>query len=285
MFRKIAGFLKLEHTLFSLPMLFAGAALSRPWAGWSLVHWHRLGLIVLAGIGARTAALSLNRLLDRSLDARNPRTSGRELPSGKLTLPQGWAIFAVGTALYLAAAYRLAPWLLWLSPLPLLVFTVYPLLKRFTWACHFGVGLGLALAPLGGALGYDPTDFPSKPVLWLALFMFCWVSGFDVLYATLDEEFDIAEGLHSVPSKLGAGTAQDLGLVLHGCAILCLAGLTADFLAPMAGPWAWAAMAPAAGLLLLEQRFGYSLEPGSPFFTVNAWIGVAVAAGVLVCVR
>ena len=285
MLKKISGFLKLEHTLFSLPLLFAGAALSRSWMGWRLIEWGRLGLIVLAGTGARTAALALNRLMDRKLDARNPRTKGRELPSGKLSPAQGWLIAAAGAALYLSCAWLLAPWLLWLSPLPLIVFAVYPLMKRFTWACHFGVGLGLALSPLGGALGYDPHDFPSKPVLWLALFTFCWVSGFDVLYAIMDEDFDRSEGLHSVPSEMGTGTAQDLGLVLHGSAILCLGALTAETLVPHAGHWAWAAMAPAAALLLLEQRLGYSLEPGSPFFAVNAWIGAAVGAAVLLCVR
>jgi 4-hydroxybenzoate polyprenyltransferase len=285
MFKKITGFIKLEHTLFSLPMLFAGAALSRPWMGWGLVHWRRLGLIVLAGVGARTAALAVNRLLDRAIDARNPRTRGRELPSGKLTPAQGWAVVWAGVVVYLAAVWALAPWLLWLAPLPLAVFVVYPLMKRFTWTCHFGVGLGLALAPLGGALGYTPDWPPARPALWLALFTFCWVSGFDVLYATLDEEFDVAEGLYSVPAQMGSGTAMDLGLVLHGAAILCLGGLAHDFLVPMAGPWAWAALCPAAILLLLEQRFGYSLEPGSPFFTINAWIGVAVAAAVLACVR
>jgi len=285
MLKKIFGFVKLEHTLFSLPMLFAGAALSCPWAGWGHVRWGRLGLVVLAGIGARTAALALNRLLDQAIDARNPRTAGRELPSGRLKASQGWAVVLAGVALYLYAAVGLAPWLLLLAPIPLLVFLVYPLMKRFTWTCHFGVGLGLALAPLGGALGYTPDLPPAAPVLWLALFTFCWVSGFDVLYAILDEEFDNAEGLYSVPAKFGAGTAQDLGLVLHGAALLCLGGLAHGYLAPMAGPWAWAALAPAGVLLLLEQSFGYSLEPGSPFFTVNAWIGVAVAAGILACVR
>jgi 4-hydroxybenzoate polyprenyltransferase len=268
-----------------LPMLFAGAALSRPWMGWSQVHWSRLALIVMAGVGARTAALAANRLLDRAIDARNPRTKDRELPSGKLSPTEGLAVALAGVAIYLAAVWSIDPWLLWLAPLPLLVFVVYPLMKRFTWSCHFGVGFGLALAPLGGALGYTPDLHITQPVLWLALFTFCWVSGFDVLYAVLDEEFDIAEGLFSVPASMGQGTAQDLGLVLHGAAILCLGGLAHDTLVPMAGPWAWAALTPAAVLLLLEQNFGYSLEPGSPFFMVNAWIGVAVTAAVLVCVR
>ncbi|HTB23508.1 MAG TPA: UbiA-like polyprenyltransferase [bacterium] len=285
MLKKIIGFIKLEHMLFSLPMLLAGAALSRPWMGWGLIHWRSLVFIVLAGAGARTAALALNRLLDRAIDARNPRTAGRELPSGKLSPAQGWGIAAGGTALYLVSVAALRTWLLWLAPIPLIIFVLYPLMKRFTWTCHFGVGLGLALAPLGGALGYNPDLDIATPVLWLALFTFFWVSGFDVLYATLDEEFDIAEGLFSVPAKMGPGMAQDLGMVLHGAALLCLGGLANDTLVPMAGPLAWAALTPAAILLLLEQRFGYSLEPGSPFFTVNAWIGVAVAAAVLVCVR
>lgn len=285
MLKKAAGFIKLEHTLFSLPLLFAGAALAQPWQGWGQLAWGRLGLIVLAGTGARTCALALNRLFDRAIDAKNPRTAVRELPSGKLSVAQGWAIAAAGLALYLAAAWALGPLLLVLSPIPLIVFAAYPLMKRFTWAAHFGVGLGLALAPLGGALGYLPQLPPAQGPLWLAAFTFCWVSGFDVLYATLDEDFDRKEGLFSIPSKFGKSTAQDMGLVLHGLALLCLAGLAQEVLVPMAGNLVWLAMLPAAVLLLLEQRFGYDLELGSPFFTINAWIGVAVAAAVLVCLR
>jgi 4-hydroxybenzoate polyprenyltransferase len=285
MLKKAAGFIKLEHTLFSLPLLFAGAALAQDWSGWASLDWKRLGLIVLAGTGARTCALALNRLFDRALDARNPRTAVRELPSGKLTVGQGWAIAAVGLALYLAAAWALGPLLLVLSPIPLAVFALYPLMKRFTWTAHFGVGLGLALAPLGGALGYVPLLPPAQGPLWLAAFTFCWVSGFDILYATLDEAFDKKEGLYSIPSMFGVSTAQDMGLVLHGLALLCLGGLATEVLVPMAGPLAWAALIPAAALLLLEQRYGYDLEMGSPFFTINAWIGVAVAGAVFVSLR
>lgn len=285
MLKKAAGFIKLEHTLFSLPLLFAGAALSKAWEGWSELDWGRLGLIVLAGTGARTCALALNRLFDRAIDARNPRTAVRELPSGQLSVAQGWAIAGAGLLLYLAAAWALGPLLLVLAPIPLVVFAAYPLMKRFTWTAHFGVGAGLALAPLGGALGYHPELPPHPGALWLAAFTFCWVSGFDILYATLDEAFDRKEGLFSIPSKFGKSTAQDLGLVLHGLALLCLGGLAQDILVPMAGNLAWLLLVPAAVLLLLEQRFGYDLEPGSPFFSVNAWIGVAVAAAVLLSMR
>jgi 4-hydroxybenzoate polyprenyltransferase len=153
-------------------------------------------------------------------------------------------------------------------------------MKHFTWAAHFGVGLGLALAPLGGALGYTPVLPPPFPVIWLSLFAFCWVSGFDVLYAILDEDFDRRQGLKSVPAVFGRNTAFDLGLVLHGAALLCLVALGYETLVPMAGPLAWILLLPAAVLLLLEQRYGYSLEPGSPFFTINAWIGVSVAVAI-----
>jgi 4-hydroxybenzoate polyprenyltransferase len=285
MWKKLARFIKLEDTAFSLPMLFAGAALSKPWAGWGNLEWGRLGLIVLAGAGARAAALALNRLFDANIDARNPRTMDRELASGALKTADGWVVFAAGVALYLVAAWALAPHMMFLTPIPLIVFAVYPLMKRFTWSAHFGVGLGLAMAPLAGALGYHPHLPPNPAALWLGAFTFCWVSGFDVLYSTLDEAFDRKEGLYSIPSTFGRSTALDLGLMLHGAALLCLGALTQNFLVPMAGPLAWAALVPAGILLLLEQRYGYSLEPGSPFFTINAWIGVAVAAAVLICVR
>lgn len=283
MLKKAARFIKLEHTLFSLPLLLAGAALAKPWQGWSGLDGRALGLILLAGVGARTTALAINRLFDRAIDALNPRTQDRELPTGQLSVAQGWSIAAVGLALYLAATAALDPFLLALAPLPLAVFVVYPLMKRFTWAAHFGVGLALALAPLGGALGYHPQLPPSPAVLWLALFTFCWVSGFDVLYATLDEGFDRAQGLHSIPSRYGRSTALDLALMLHGAALLCLAALAHNHLEPMAGPLGWLALLPAAALLLLEQRYGYDLDPGSPFFTINAWIGVAVAGGIFLC--
>jgi 4-hydroxybenzoate polyprenyltransferase len=285
MLNRVAKFVKLEHTLFSLPLLFAGALLAVPWTGWHGLAWSRLGLILVAGTGARTMALALNRLLDRKLDALNPRTAGRELPTGALTLRTGWLVALAGGVIYLAAAWKLAPWLIWLTPVPVAVFIIYPLMKRFTWTAHFGVGLGLALAPLGGALGYA-VDFPqTRGPLWLAAFAFCWVSGFDVLYATMDEDFDREAKLYSVPAVFGKNTALDLGLMLHGAALLCLGALVKESLAPMAGPLAWFLMAPACVLLLLEQKYGYSLDMGSPFFRINAWIGVAVALAVFASLR
>lgn len=278
--KKVASFVKIEHTLFSLPMLFAGALLALQPQGLKNLPWISLGWIMVAGTGARTAALALNRLIDRNLDARNPRTLSRELPSRSLTTHHGWAVFGIGCAVYILAAAKLGPTCLVLSPLPLIIFTVYPLMKRFTWTAHFGVGLGLALAPLGGYVGItDALPRQSGP-WWLAAFTLAWVAGFDVLYACLDEDFDRKEGLYSVPSRFGRGVAMDLGLMLHALAFFCLASLRWSSFAskPM---WIWLALIPAGTLLALEQRSGYSLEKDSAFFKINAWVGVAVFVYVL----
>ena len=280
MLRNTSSFVKLEHSLFSLPLLFAGALLFLGSPRQASIPWGKFALIVLAGTGARTAALALNRVIDRKLDALNPRTAGRELPAGKMTLGQAWAIVAIGAALYLIAAAALGPLCLKLSPIPLAVFVAYPLMKRFTPAAHFGVGLGLALAPLGGYVGLAGA-LPTHPGAWfLAGFTFAWVSGFDILYATMDEDFDRKAGLNSIPARFGKATAQDVALVLHGLAFFCLASMRWNSFSAK-GPLIWLALVPAAALLLAEQRSGYSLDANSPFFKINAWIGVAVLVWVL----
>ena len=277
--KKLASFVKIEHTLFSLPLLFAGALLACP-QGLKALPWERLAWIIVAGTGARSAALALNRLFDRKLDARNPRTASRELPSGALSPRQGWIVFTAGSLLYFLATAKLGLSCLYLSPLPLLVFAIYPLMKRFTWTAHFGVGTGLALAPLGGFIGVT-NALPQTSGPWLlAGFTLCWVTGFDVLYACLDEDFDRKEGLYSIPSRFGRSTAMDVSLSLHALALFFLIALQLKFFSskPL---WLWLALIPTAVLLTLEQRFGYSLEQDSPFFKINAWIGVAVFAYII----
>ena len=275
--KKIGSFIKFEHSLFSLPLLFAGALLAPTQHGLHDLPWLKLGLIVLAGTGARAAALSLNRLLDRKIDAKNPRTASRELVSGALQPSQGWGVMIIGTAVYLFAAQQLGSFCLMLSPIPLAVFTLYPLMKRFTWTAHFGVGLGLALAPLGGYIGVM-NALPHRPMLgpvWLAAFTLTWVSGFDILYATMDESFDRKEGLFSIPAKFGVPAAQDTALMLHALAFFCLSAMRWTAFREK-GTWLWLALLPAGLLLMLEQRSGYSLDKDSAFFKINAWIGVAV---------
>jgi 4-hydroxybenzoate polyprenyltransferase len=278
--KKLGSFVKIEHSLFSLPLLFAGALLAQDQLHLPGIPWGKWALIVMAGTGARVAALALNRLIDRTIDAKNPRTSGRELPSGSLTPTQGWGMMAMGSAVYLFGAAMLGRTCLVLSPIPLAVFIVYPLMKRFTWLAHIGVGTGLALAPLGGYIGITGALPPSRGAWWLAGFALCWVAGFDVLYSTLDEQFDRKEGLHSISVQFGAPAAQDTALMLHALAFFCLSAMRwASFHSKPA--WIWIALVPSAVLLTLEQRSGYHLDQNSAFFKINAWIGVAVLGYVI----
>jgi 4-hydroxybenzoate polyprenyltransferase len=271
--RTYARFVKIEHALFSLPLILAGAWLAAPRGVAPLT----LLWIALAATGARSAALALNRLLDRAIDARNPRTRVRELPSGQMSAREGWAIVAAGTAVYVAAAAALNPLCLALSPIPLAVFTLYPLLKRFTPLCHFGVGAALALSPLGGFLAVDPDlgrAFANAGAL--ALFTLFWVAGFDLIYATLDEDFDRAHGVRSLPAALGSGRAL---LVSRLCHLVAWAALAA---------WAgtrWPT--PAVALALVAVAAGLAWQQASArqvdlaFFRINAGLGFVVLAVVL----
>lgn len=221
---KYLRFIKFEHTLFSLPLIFSGTILAR---GFDLPLRTYL-LILLAGIGARSLSLSLNRIIDRWIDQRNPRTQERELPSEKISFGEAWGVALSGLLLYLLSAFLIAPICLLFSPLPVLVFILYPFLKRFTLFSHFGVGLGLAMAPLGGwfaansDLGIGIWELNFLPPILLGLFTLFWVSGFDIIYATLDEEFDRREELFSMPAVLGKKKALGISALLHILAFLSL---------------------------------------------------------------
>lgn len=268
-------FVRIAHTVFSLPLVVAGmliAAAGRP--GW------RVCLLALAAAaGARTTAMSLNRIIDRRIDARNPRTAVRELPRGRMNLPQAFGVTAAGLCVYLAAAAALGRFVLSLSPIPLLVFVGYPYLKRFTPLCHLGVGLGLALSPLGGWVAVSRSMHGFGSILPLGLFGLFWVSGFDVIYATLDEEFDRACGIHSLPADLGRAGALRISAFLHWLAVLSLVALWWE------NGWSRLSLIPlgiAAVLLWLEQRLSHDVELA--FFRINILVGFAVllfvAAGV-----
>ena len=288
--RTYASFVRLEHTLFSLPLILAGI-FSAPGPTMSVSRW---ALIAVAAVGARTAAMALNRLVDRRLDALNPRTRVRELPSGAMKLAEAVALLLVSIAAYLVACAMLGRWYLIVSPLPLAVFALYPYLKRFTPLCHFGVGVALALAPLAGFAAAHPDLTALAPALWLAAFAFLWVSGFDIIYATLDESFDREHHVHSMAAWLGRARALRLSAVLHLAAFACLIGaalavltvpLSGDSAAARAGlsfgaPIATGILLALAGMLLfLEQRWAENVNLA--FFKVNVWVGVVVLAIVL----
>jgi len=267
-----ANFIKFEHTLFSLPLIFAGAFL----AASGLPDWKLLVLIILAGTGARTSALAINRILDRRIDAENPRTEDRELPSGKISLSKAYGITLLGLVLYFVSAYLICDLVLYLSPIPLVVFIVYPLMKRFTPLCHFGVGLGLALAPLGGWIAVTCTFDGILPAVILSLFTFCWVSGFDIIYATLDEEFDKRNGLYSMVSVYGRDIALIISSALHQAAFFFVAFLFFFMFRTIA---AGVFLVIIGALLFLEHRKAENVDLA--FFKINILVGFAIFLFVL----
>ncbi len=205
-------FIKIEHNLFSLPLLLAGAWLG---AGSRLPAWTVLAWIAVAGVGARALGMAMNRIFDRHLDARNLRTAGRELPTGRMSLGAGLAVAAAGLSLYLISCYALGPLCLKLSPLPAVVLIGYSLLKRFTSLCHFGIGLCLALAPLCAFVAVSGNLNFTREILLLALFTFCWISGFDIIYALQDLPYDLESGVWSLPVRLGAKGAAAVAAGVH----------------------------------------------------------------------
>ncbi|HET9333024.1 MAG TPA: 4-hydroxybenzoate octaprenyltransferase [Gemmatimonadota bacterium] len=274
--RTWARFVRFEHTLFSLPLLFAGVFLG---AGGLDVPLRLLGLVLLAGTGARTAALGLNRIIDRRIDAANPRTETRELPSGAMSLAEAGTLTLAGALVYAAAAWWISPLCLALAPVPLAVFVGYPYLKRWTSWCHLGVGLGLAMAPLGGwfaaRLGFDDV----WPAILLALFTLAWVAGFDVIYATLDEDFDRSAGIRSLPARHGRRTALRIARALHAVGYAALAALVLWRL-----DWRPALVPLLAVGALLAWEHVRARDIDLAFFRINVWVGFAalatVAAGV-----
>jgi len=180
-----------------------------------------LGWILLAMVGARSLAMALNRLIDADIDAQNPRTAGRELPSGRLAVGQVLAFCAASLAVLLVAVSQLPEetWVLW--PVPVAAFVLYPLAKRVTWLCHLALGLTIGIAPMGAWLAVTG-DLEAAPVL-LGIGVACWIAGFDIIYALLDVEFDRAHGVHSVPARFGEARALWFTRGLHAVAIALLA--------------------------------------------------------------
>ena len=279
--RTYASFVRFEHTLFSLPLILAGV-FSVPGPAMSVGRWV---LVAIAAVGARTAAMALNRIIDRRLDALNPRTKTRELPAGRMRPFEAWALLLASTAVYLACCALLGPWYLEVAAIPLAVFAFYPYLKRFTPFCHFGVGLALALSPLAGYAAAHPDLANPGVALWIAGFALAWVSGFDIIYATLDEDFDRLHRVRSMVAWLGRPRALRVSAVLHAGAFGCLVVAAwllvssrvttrSSVLAAVIGTLTIAAV-----LLWLEQRWAEDVDLA--FFRVNVFVGLSVLALVL----
>ena len=267
---------KLSHTLFALPFALSGAALAAAESG---ITAGQLGWIVVAMFGARNSAMGFNRLADHEIDASNPRTAQRELPAGRLARRQVWTMTVALAALFVFAAFRLGPLCGWLSPVALAVIFAYSYTKRFTWASHFALGLGLALAPIGGWLAVAGTLDPVA--LWLGATVLLWVAGFDVVYACQDVEFDRRAGLYSLPVRIGVGGALAVARWLHAAALTAMAAVG---VAARLRPAYWLGWGAIALLLLSEHRLVRRddlSQVGIAFFNRNAAIGAVYLAAIL----
>jgi 4-hydroxybenzoate polyprenyltransferase len=217
--RRFVNLVRLEHTVFALPYAYVGAILAVDgWPGIAVLGW-----ITLVMVGARSFAMAVNRLVDGAIDARNPRTAGRELPAGRLTPSQVIAFALASLAVFVAGISQLPPITRWLAPIVIAAFVVYPYLKRVTPLCHLWLGVVDGLAPVGGWVAV--TGHFDIAAWLLGAAVACWIAGFDIIYATMDIEVDRAQGLHSAPADYGVARALYISRALHALSVVALAGV------------------------------------------------------------
>jgi 4-hydroxybenzoate polyprenyltransferase len=299
-FKILIELVRFEHSIFALPYAYIGAmygaltvAFAVPaifpspapqptpwvtvanWPTWSALLW-----ITLAMVGARAVAFTLNRAIDKEIDARNPRTAGRAVPSGLIKAWELWTFTAIMLAIYLLAVLNLAPITHWLWPIPLVMFLIYPYLKRFTPLAHFWLGACLGLGVVGGwAAVADSISGLAPWVLGAAVAI--WTAGFDIIYATQDHDADVADGVHSIPADYGIPRALLIARVSHVITVLLFAW--GGWLVG-AGTWYYAGLLVAAALLAYENAI---VKPDdlsrldAAFFTVNGMVAVFMLAGVI----
>ena len=265
--------IKFEHTLFALPFAFLGAVM----AANGSPTWQQILWITLAMVGARSAAMTFNRIVDRDIDAKNPRTANRELPSGKLSVSFAWTFLVVSIALFLLASYSLN-WLTFaLSPIALISVLGYSYAKRFTTLAHLMLGWALAISPTAAWIAVRGTIDSETPIL-LSLFVLMWTSGFDIMYACQDRDFDKRSGLYSIPARYGIARSLWMARIFHfqAFAVLLLLYLMSGL--------GWVALVGvgAVGALLVYQHT--LVKPNdlskmnAAFFTTNAFVSVILFA-------
>jgi 4-hydroxybenzoate polyprenyltransferase len=267
---------KFSHTVFALPFALASTAIAARGHG---ITVRQIVAILIAMAGARTAAMGFNRIVDRDLDAKNPRTAGREIPTGKVSVFAAALLTAASAGVFLAAAASLGRPCLLLSPIVLALVLGYSFTKRFTWLCHLFLGLAIGIAPAGawiavrGDLG--------APALWLTLAVATWIGGFDILYALGDREFDRSAGIRSIPARFGVPTSLLLSAALHLVTVLALvaAGRAAGL-----GVIYFCGVAVVLALLVYEHSI---VRPSDlsrvdvAFFNLNGYVSLAYFAATL----
>lgn len=271
---RLGRLVRFSHTIFSVPFAAAAAAVA---AIDHPIDLRLAALVLVCVVAARTAAMGYNRIADREIDARNPRTRSRELAAGAVGVASAWALTAVAGVAFLAAAFSISTLTGILAVVALPLALGYSLAKRFTWLCHFWLGVVLALAPVGAwvavAGGFAP--FP----LLLGAGVLCWISGFDVVYALADLEFDRREGLHSFPARFGPRVTLGTSLALHvlAPAFFLAAGIMAE-----RGVAYFAGVALAAVALLVGQVATLRGSKGDAVFVANGWVSLLFGLAVVI---
>ncbi len=282
--RTFLEMIRFEHTVFALPFAYLGMVLAAN--GWP--SWFKFAWITVAMVSARTLAMTVNRLADRDLDARNPRTAGRAIPAGRLSLGSARAAAVIAALLLALASWLLNPLCLWLLPLAGVLLLGYHYTKRCTWLSHWVLGFTDGAAAMGAWIAMQPGPDPASllhPVPWLLwLAVTAWIAGFDLLYACQDTEFDRSAGLHSVPARFGNAAALRLARINHVVTVVLLAATA--LLAGLGWPF-WLGLAAIVALLVYEHSL---VRPDDlsrldvAFFNVNGYVSVIAFVAVLAAV-
>lgn len=275
---------KFAHTVFALPF-----ALLSFFLGFKLSNlpfdWRLLGLILLCMVFARSAAMAFNRIVDRRIDARNARTLLREIPAGKIKTSSALMFVIIMSVGFVFTTYWINPLVFYLSPIALLIILGYSYTKRFTWLCHFVLGIGLGLAPIGAFIAVTG-EFHILPVLY-GIMVMLWVSGFDIVYALQDEEFDKENGLYSIPQQFGKETAKKISMIVHficACFLFYIAWYQGQML-PTLGFLHWFGAIGFAGLLFWQHRLIKLHDLGKinqAFFETNGIASILFGTAVIV---
>ncbi|MBK0383425.1 UbiA family prenyltransferase [Pedobacter sp. SD-b] len=272
--KKYLSLVTFSHTIFAMPFAFIGFFLAISTTSHQF-SWLKLILMIICMICARNAAMAFNRYLDREIDAKNPRTKVRDIPSGRITAKSALLFTIINCLLFIGATWFINLLCFFLSPVALLVVLGYSATKRFTALCHLVLGLGLSLAPIGAYLVVTG-EFALLPILF-SLAVLCWVSGFDIIYALQDEDFDLTENLHSIPSYLGKKNALMVSNILHFfAAIFVIAPL---FFTPLAWPY-FIGLAIFIGMLVYQHQLVKPTDLSKvnfAFMTTNGIASVAFA--------
>jgi len=265
--------IRFEHSVFALPFALTGALLAFRESGfdspgkWRIVLW-----IVVAMVGARSAAMAFNRLVDAEIDGRNPRTKMRHIPAGLLSKQFGWGFTIVSSLLFFFAAWELNPLCFHLAPLALAVVLLYSFTKRFTHFSHVVLGFALGIAPAAAWIAVRGSLDPR--ILWLTAAVTAWTAGFDVIYSCQDYDFDRETELFSIPKVCGIARALMIARLLHVGMIACLLALVYQL---HLGPLALVGVAAVMALLIYEHGLVKPTDlsrVNAAFFTMNGWVSV-----------